>query len=108
MTLISCTSDLDVTPGDDDEFYLKLSFKIQHHTNKKQNYTQDWWGNDETDQDIAGLGGDFSSYLRLLFLQELPQTKQHCLGRWYFTNNEYSNFRLPMNFSGNFQEHFMK
>jgi hypothetical protein len=28
------TSDLDVTPGDDDEFYLKLSFKIQHHTNK--------------------------------------------------------------------------
>jgi hypothetical protein len=25
MTLISCTSDLDVTPGDDDEFYLKLS-----------------------------------------------------------------------------------
>jgi hypothetical protein len=34
MTLISCTSDLDVTPGDDDEFYLKLSFKIQHHTNK--------------------------------------------------------------------------
>jgi hypothetical protein len=27
MTLISCTSDLDVTPGDDDEFYLKLSFQ---------------------------------------------------------------------------------
>jgi hypothetical protein len=48
-------------------------------------------GNDgDGSADIAGLGGDFSSYLRLLLMQELPD-KQSLLGQMVLTNNEYSN-----------------
>jgi hypothetical protein len=42
-------------------------------------------GNDgDGSADIAGLGGDFSSYLRLLFvMQELPTDEAIIAGRWY-------------------------
>lgn len=77
MTLISCTSDLNVTPKDDDEF-LSDSF-FQDPDSYKQVLAKLYaglyvGGNDGDGQaDIAGLGGDFSSYLRLLFVtQELP------------------------------------
>jgi hypothetical protein len=77
MTLISCTSDLDVTPGDDDEFLSETFF--QDPASYKQVLAKLYaglyvGGNDgDGSADIAGLGGDFSSYLRLLFvMQELP------------------------------------
>lgn len=77
LTLISCTSDLNVTPKDDDEF-LSDSF-FQDPDSYKQVLAKLYaglyvGGNDGDGQaDIAGLGGDFSSYLRLLFVtQELP------------------------------------
>jgi hypothetical protein len=66
-------------------------------------------GNDgDGSADIAGLG-DFSSYLRLLFvMQELP-TKQSLRGQMVLTNNEYSNLvACQWILAGTFQEHFMK
>jgi hypothetical protein len=66
MTLISCTSDLDVTPGDDDEFYLKLSFKIsiiQTSISKIIRRIVRRGNDGDGSADIAGLGGDFSSYV---------------------------------------------
>lgn len=77
LTLISCTSDLDVTPRDDDEFLSETFF--QDPASYKQVLAKLYaglyvGGNDgDGSADIAGLGGDFSSYLRLLFVtQELP------------------------------------
>src|SRR6187431_2572610 len=77
LTLISCTSDLNVTPKDDDEFLSDTFF--QDPSSYKQVLAKLYaglyvGGNDGDGQaDISGLGGDFSSYLRLLFVtQELP------------------------------------
>ncbi|WP_026726867.1 RagB/SusD family nutrient uptake outer membrane protein [Flavobacterium denitrificans] len=77
MTLTSCTGDLDVTPTDDDEFLSNEFF--QDPASYKQVMAKLYaglyvGGNDGDGQaDIAGLGGDFSSYLRLMFVtQEFP------------------------------------
>ncbi|NRS89029.1 hypothetical protein HNQ02_001949 [Flavobacterium sp. 7E] len=77
MALSSCTSDLDVTPGDDDEFLSETFF--QDPASYKQVLAKLYaglyvGGNDgDSSADIAGIGGDFSSYLRLLFVtQEFP------------------------------------
>ncbi|WDF63880.1 RagB/SusD family nutrient uptake outer membrane protein [Flavobacterium sp. KACC 22763] len=77
MTLTSCTNDLDVKPTDDDEFLSDDFFKDP--TSYKQVLAKLYaglyvGGNDGDGQaDISGLGGDFSSYLRLLFVtQEFP------------------------------------
>ncbi|NRT16042.1 hypothetical protein HNP99_002404 [Flavobacterium sp. 28A] len=77
MALSSCTSDLDVTPGDDDEFLSETFF--QDPASYKQVlaklYAGLYVGGNDGDgaADIAGIGGDFSSYLRLLFVtQEFP------------------------------------
>lgn len=76
LTLVSCTSDLDVTPKDDDEFLSEAFF--QDPASYKQVlaklYAGLYVGGNDGDgaADIAGIGGDFSSYLRLLFVtQEL-------------------------------------
>ena len=77
MTFTSCTSDLDVTPRDKNEFLSEDFFKDP--TSYKQVlaklYAGLYVGGNDGDgkPDISGLGGDFSSYLRLLFVtQELP------------------------------------
>jgi hypothetical protein len=77
MTLTSCTSDLDVKPTDDDEFLSDDFF--QDPASYKQVMAKLYaglyvGGNDGDGQaDISGLGGDFSSYLRLMFVtQEFP------------------------------------
>ncbi|WP_345142315.1 RagB/SusD family nutrient uptake outer membrane protein [Flavobacterium ginsengiterrae] len=77
MTLTSCTDDLNVTPKDDDEFLSETFF--QDPASYKQVlaklYAGLYVGGNDGDgaADISGLGGDFSSYLRLLFVtQELP------------------------------------
>ncbi|WP_289664581.1 RagB/SusD family nutrient uptake outer membrane protein [Flavobacterium panacagri] len=77
MTLTSCTDDLNVTPKDDDEFLSETFF--QDPASYKQVLAKLYaglyvGGNDgDGSPDISGLGGDFSSYLRLLFVtQELP------------------------------------
>ncbi|WP_428230362.1 RagB/SusD family nutrient uptake outer membrane protein [Flavobacterium sp.] len=77
MTLTSCTGDLDVTPRDKNEFLSETFF--QDPSSYKQVlaklYAGLYVGGNDGDgkPDIAGLGGDFSSYLRLLFVvQELP------------------------------------
>ncbi|AYN05437.1 MULTISPECIES: RagB/SusD family nutrient uptake outer membrane protein [unclassified Flavobacterium] len=77
MALVSCTSDLDVKPRDKNEFLSEDFFKDP--TSYKQVlaklYAGLYVGGNDGDgkPDIAGLGGDFSSYLRLLFVtQELP------------------------------------
>ncbi|BDU24514.1 outer membrane protein [Flavobacterium sp. GSB-24] len=74
MTLTSCTDDLNVTPGDDDEFLSETFF--QDPASYKQVLAKLYaglyvGGNDgDGSADIAGLGGDFSSYLRLLFVTQ--------------------------------------
>jgi len=77
MTLTSCTDDLNVTPKDDDEFLSDTFF--QDPASYKQVlaklYAGLYVGGNDGDgtPDIAGLGGDFSSYLRLMFVtQEFP------------------------------------
>jgi hypothetical protein len=77
MTLTSCTSDLDVTPKDDDEFLSEDFFKdpASYKQVLAKLYAGLYVGGNDGDgtPDIAGLGGDFSSYLRLLFVtQEFP------------------------------------
>lgn len=84
MTLTSCTGDLDVTPKDDDEFLSETFFQDPTSYKKvlAKLYAGLYVGGNDGDgdatvpgknPDIAGLGGDFSSYLRLLFVtQELP------------------------------------
>ena len=76
MTLSSCTSDLDVTPKDDDEFLSETFFQdpASYKEVLAKLYAGLYVGGNDGDgaADIAGLGGDFSSYLRLLFVtQEL-------------------------------------
>ncbi|WP_125723202.1 RagB/SusD family nutrient uptake outer membrane protein [Flavobacterium ustbae] len=74
MTLTSCTDDLNVTPKDDDEFLSETFF--QDPESYKQVLAKLYaglyvGGNDGDGQaDIAGLSGDFSSYLRLLFVTQ--------------------------------------
>ncbi len=74
MTLSSCTNDLNVTPGDDDEFLSEAFF--QDPASYKQVLAKLYaglyvGGNDgDSKADIAGIGGDFSSYLRLLFVTQ--------------------------------------
>lgn len=76
-TLTSCTDDLNVTPGDDDEF-LSEAFYADPSSYKqvlaKLYGGMYLGGNDgDGDADIAGLRGDFSSYLRLIYVnQEVP------------------------------------
>jgi len=77
MAFTSCTNDLDVTPKDDDEFLSEDFF--QNPDSYKQVlaklYSGLYVGGNDGDgsADIGGIGGDFSSYLRLLFVtQELP------------------------------------
>ncbi|MDR7369450.1 RagB/SusD family nutrient uptake outer membrane protein [Flavobacterium aquidurense] len=77
MTLTSCTDDLNVTPGDDDEFLSEEFFKdpASYKEVLAKLYAGLYVGGNDGDgqADIAGIGGDFSSYLRLLFVtQELP------------------------------------
>lgn len=84
LTLTSCTGDLDVTPKDDDEFLSDTFFQDPTSYKKvlAKLYAGLYVGGNDGDgdaavpgknPDIAGLGGDFSSYLRLLFVtQELP------------------------------------
>lgn len=77
MTLTSCTSDLEVTPKDDDEF-LSEDFFSDNDSYKQvlaKLYAGLYVGGNDGDgsADISGIGGDFSSYLRLLFvMQEVP------------------------------------
>lgn len=74
LTLSSCTSDLNVTPKDDDEFLSETFF--QDPASYKQVlaklYSGLYVGGNDGDNkaDIAGIGGDFSSYLRLLFVMQ--------------------------------------
>ncbi|MEZ0181112.1 RagB/SusD family nutrient uptake outer membrane protein [Flavobacterium oncorhynchi] len=82
MTLTSCTSDLDVKPTDDDEFLSDDFFKdpASYKQVLAKLYAGLYVGGNDGDTDpnspsgdIAGIGGDFSSYLRLLFVtQEFP------------------------------------
>jgi starch-binding outer membrane protein, SusD/RagB family len=74
MVFTSCTKDLDVTPKDDDELLTDDFFK--NPTSYKQALAKLYaglyvGGNDGDDKgDIGGIGGDFSSYLRLLFVTQ--------------------------------------
>jgi hypothetical protein len=74
MTLVSCTSDLDVTPKDDDEFLSESFFQDQDSYKQvlAKLYAGLYVGGNDGDgkADIAGIGGDFSSYLRLLFVNQ--------------------------------------
>ena len=84
LTLTSCTGDLDVTPKDDDEFLSEAFYKdpASYKQVLAKLYAGLYVGGNDGDgdanvpgrnPDIAGLGGDFSSYLRLLFVtQEFP------------------------------------
>jgi hypothetical protein len=77
MTLTSCTGDLDVTPRDKNEFLSETFFEdpASYKQVLAKLYAGLYVGGNDGDgkPDIAGLGGDFSSYLRLLFVvQELP------------------------------------
>jgi len=77
MTLTSCTDDLNVTPKDDDEFLSETFFEDPSSYKQvlAKLYAGLYVGGNDGDgsPDISGLGGDFSSYLRLLFVtQELP------------------------------------
>ena len=72
MVFTSCTDDLNVTPEDDDEFLAQDFYK--NPDSYKQVLAKLYaglyvGGNDGDGQaDISGIGGDFSSYLRLLFV----------------------------------------
>jgi hypothetical protein len=84
MTFTSCTNDLNVTPKDDDEFLSETFYKdpASYKQVLAKLYAGLYVGGNDGDgdasqpgknPDIAGIGGDFSSYLRLLFVtQELP------------------------------------
>jgi hypothetical protein len=76
MVLTSCTDDLNVTPKDDDEFLAEDFYKNPDSYKKvlAKLYAGMYVGGNDGDGqgDISGIGGDFSSYLRLLFVtQEL-------------------------------------
>jgi starch-binding outer membrane protein, SusD/RagB family len=74
MVFTSCTKDLEVTPKDDDELLTEDFFKSP--TSYKQIlaklYAGLYVGGNDGDNtgDIGGIGGDFSSYLRLLFVTQ--------------------------------------
>ena len=81
MTLTSCTDDLNVTPKDDDEFLSETFFEnpASYKQVLAKLYAGLYVGGNDGDgdasqpgknPDIAGLGGDFSSYLRLLFVTQ--------------------------------------
>ena len=81
MTLTSCTDDLNVTPKDDDEFLSETFFQDPESYKQvlAKLYAGLYVGGNDGDgdaavpsksPDIAGLGGDFSSYLRLLFVTQ--------------------------------------
>ncbi|OXA80062.1 Starch-binding associating with outer membrane [Flavobacterium aquidurense] len=81
MTLTSCTDDLNVTPKDDDEFLSETFFQDPGSYKEvlAKLYAGLYVGGNDGDgdasvpsksPDIAGLGGDFSSYLRLLFVTQ--------------------------------------
>ncbi|KQO34503.1 hypothetical protein ASF10_01965 [Flavobacterium sp. Leaf82] len=81
MTLTSCTDDLNVTPKDDDEFLSETFFQdpASYKEVLAKLYAGLYVGGNDGDgdaavpgksPDIAGLGGDFSSYLRLLFVTQ--------------------------------------
>jgi hypothetical protein len=81
ITLTSCTDDLNVTPKDDDEFLSETFFKdpASYKQVLAKLYAGLYVGGNDGDgdaaipgrnPDIAGLGGDFSSYLRLLFVTQ--------------------------------------
>lgn len=74
MSLVSCTNDLDVTPKDDDEYLSEAFFKDQDSYKQvlAKLYAGLYVGGNDGDgkADIAGIGGDFSSYLRLLFVTQ--------------------------------------
>ena len=74
MTLTSCTDDLNVTPKDDDEFLSESFFEdpASYKQVLAKLYAGLYVGGNDGDNtpDIAGLGGDFSSYLRLLFVTQ--------------------------------------
>ncbi|WP_163391931.1 RagB/SusD family nutrient uptake outer membrane protein [Flavobacterium limi] len=74
MTFSSCTDDLNVTPKDDDEFLSETFFEdpASYKQVLAKLYAILYVGGNDGDgtPDIAGLGGDFSSYLRLLFVSQ--------------------------------------
>jgi starch-binding outer membrane protein, SusD/RagB family len=77
MVLNSCTNDLNVTPKDDDEFLAEDFYKnpASYKQVLAKLYAGMYVGGNDGDGrgDISGIGGDFSSYLRLLFVcQEFP------------------------------------
>ena len=72
MVLNSCTDDLNVTPQDDDEFLSEDFYKnpASYKQVLAKLYAGLYVGGNDGDGkgDISGIGGDFSSYLRLLFV----------------------------------------
>lgn len=77
LVFTSCTDDLNVTPKDDDEFLSEDFFKdpASYKQVLAKLYAGLYVGGNDGDGrgDISGIGGDFSSYLRLIFVcQELP------------------------------------
>mgnify|MGYP002349044845 FL=1 len=87
MTLTSCTDDLNVTPKDDDEFLSETFFQDPESYKQvlAKLYAGLYVGGNDGDgdaavpsksPDIAGLGGDFSSYLRLLFVTQAFTTDE--------------------------------
>jgi hypothetical protein len=72
MVLNSCTNDLNVTPKDDDEFLSENFYKnpASYKQVLAKLYAGLYVGGNDGDGkgDISGIGGDFSSYLRLLFV----------------------------------------
>ena len=72
MVLNSCTNDLNVTPKDDDEFLSEDFYKnpASYKQVLAKLYAGLYVGGNDGDGrgDISGIGGDFSSYLRLLFV----------------------------------------
>ncbi|WPR70971.1 RagB/SusD family nutrient uptake outer membrane protein [Flavobacterium sp. NG2] len=74
MTLTSCTNDLEVIPTDDDEFLSETFFENPNSYMQvlSKMYSGLYVGGNDGDgsADITGIGGDFSSYLRLLFVMQ--------------------------------------
>jgi len=80
MTLTSCTQDLEVTPKDDDEFLSETFFSdpASYKQVLAKLYSGLYVGGNDGDgnPDISGIGGDFSSYLRLLFVMQEVTTDE--------------------------------
>ncbi|CAM4076086.1 RagB/SusD family nutrient uptake outer membrane protein [Flavobacterium sinopsychrotolerans] len=74
IAFTSCSDDLNVTPKDDDEFLSEVFFKDPSSYKKvlAKLYAGLYVGGNDGDSsgDISGIGGDFSSYLRLLFVMQ--------------------------------------